>query len=214
MSILKYWHKIANSDSGKIAVKMYKLIRVLQDRKLVKSKWLQHVKKLLDNLGLSELWNNSNMYNWHEFNTICMKRIKDQYIQKWDSEVTTGEKCVTYRLFKHNIKFEKYLDNLPEGYRSSFTKFRLGNHKLPIETGRHKNIPRERRLCTLCSCNKLGDEFHVIFECRKLEKLRKKWFPSLHQKRYNVCSFDALFNTDNSARIVDIVKFIRGAGIL
>ena len=44
-------------------------------------------------------------------------------------------------------------------------KFRTGNAKLLIETGRWFNIPRENRICKLCACNKIGDEFHYLLKC-------------------------------------------------
>jgi hypothetical protein len=37
------------------------------------------------------------------------------------------------------------------------TNFRANNHCLLLETGRHKKIPRQQRLCTLC--NTIYDEF-------------------------------------------------------
>ena len=46
------------------------------------------------------------------------------------------------------------------------TKFRLGSHKLSIETKRWSGLEREDRLCV--SCNILGDENHVIYECRDI----------------------------------------------
>ena len=45
----------------------------------------------------------------------------------------------------------------------SITKFRLGSHKLKIEIGRWHRIPRNERLCT--TCQELGDENHVIYNC-------------------------------------------------
>ena len=44
-----------------------------------------------------------------------------------------------------------------------FTQFRLGNTKLPAETGRWVNIDRNERYCTLCNRNEIGDEFHLLF---------------------------------------------------
>ena len=46
---------------------------------------------------------------------------------------------------------------------TDITRFRLGSHKLPIETGRWNRTPREQRFCT--ACNVLGDEEHVLFNC-------------------------------------------------
>ena len=50
-------------------------------------------------------------------------------------------------------------------YRKAFTKFRISAHKFPIESGRYKNVSRENRLCTLCSDNEIGDEFHYFMKC-------------------------------------------------
>ena len=33
-----------------------------------------------------------------------------------------------------------------------------------METGRWKNIDRNIRICKLCGCNSIGDEFHYIME--------------------------------------------------
>ena len=43
------------------------------------------------------------------------------------------------------------------------TKFRLGSHKFPIETGRWRRIPRDQRLCQ--DYGVLGDEYHILFDC-------------------------------------------------
>ena len=42
-------------------------------------------------------------------------------------------------------------------------RFRLGSHNLPIETGRWSRKSREERLCP--TCNILGDEEHMLFDC-------------------------------------------------
>jgi hypothetical protein len=43
-------------------------------------------------------------------------------------------------------------------------RFRTTNNKLPIETGRWQNIPRENRKCKckLCNRSQIGDEYHTI----------------------------------------------------
>ena len=48
-------------------------------------------------------------------------------------------------------------------HSDSITRFRLGSHNLPIETGRWSRIKREDRLCRVCSV--LGDERHFLFDC-------------------------------------------------
>ena len=48
----------------------------------------------------------------------------------------------------------------------SITKFRLGSHNLPIETGRWCRTPREDRLCVTCGV--VGDENHVLYNCSEI----------------------------------------------
>ncbi len=54
------------------------------------------------------------------------------------------------------------------------TRLRISNHKLRIETGRHKNIPREERICQKCSLGKIEDEKHYLLECTKFVVQRKE----------------------------------------
>ena len=48
--------------------------------------------------------------------------------------------------------------------RKTVTKFRLSNHKLNIEVGRHKNIPEKLRFCPFC-INTVETEIHFFLEC-------------------------------------------------
>ncbi len=56
--------------------------------------------------------------------------------------------------------------------RKTFSKFRISNHKLEIEYGRYKNIPREQGHCKLCNSGEIEDEFHLTFSCKTYETLR------------------------------------------
>ena len=51
--------------------------------------------------------------------------------------------------------------------------------KIPIETGRWYNINKEHRMCTKCSENLIGDEFHYLFICSHPEivNLRVRYIP-------------------------------------
>ena len=82
-------------------------------------------------------------------------------------------KLYLYKMFKKSYKFEKYLEIPNFDYRRAVTKFRLSDHKLPIELGRSQNIERDRRFCTLCK-NDIGNECHILLECKNqsLSKLR------------------------------------------
>ena len=66
-------------------------------------------------------------------------------------------------------------------------KFRLGSHRLPIETGRWSRIPRNERVCT--NCGVLGDEDHALYHCSLIDRndivmdsISKLWYqPELYR---------------------------------
>ena len=78
-------------------------------------------------------------------------------------------KCTLYKDFKSEFGFEDYLLHAPYQYITYIIKFRLCNHKLPVERGRYLNIIRSERTCDVCDMNVLGDEYHYIMECRNSE---------------------------------------------
>ena len=57
-------------------------------------------------------------------------------------------------------------------------RFRTGNHKMPIETGRWLNIELSNRKCELCDKDTIGDEFHYLLECTFFQRDRDLtlWF--------------------------------------
>ena len=95
----------------------------------------------------------------------CKLKLKEHYTEEWKNCLENSSKCYLYKGFKPELKLEEYLCKLPNDLRINLTKFRLCNHKLPIEIGRHKHIDRNYRICTLCDKHDLGDEYHYMLIC-------------------------------------------------
>ena len=49
-----------------------------------------------------------------------------------------------------------------------------------METGRFKSIPIEKRYCILCNTDETEDEFHVLFECKVYELIKKVWLHKIN----------------------------------
>ena len=111
-------------------------------------------------------------------NVNIKQRLLDQYIEKWRSYIDIGFICYNYRLFKTEFISENYLTNLSHALKYNVCKFRTVNHKLPIETGRYRSIPRNERVCEMCDSGQLGDEFHFCLECPASKELRYKFLPA------------------------------------
>jgi len=89
----------------------------------------------------------------------------DQFIQKLRSRVAENSVCSNHRLCKNICCFEEYLTYLPSILRQRVLKFRLSNHRLPIQQRRSLGIPRDERICTVCDSGEVGDEFHYLLNC-------------------------------------------------
>ena len=89
----------------------------------------------------------------------------DQFIHKWRSRVAENSVCSNYRLCKNICCLEEYLTYLPSILRQRVLKFRLSNHRLPIQQRRSLGTPRGERICTVCDTGEVGDEFHYLLNC-------------------------------------------------
>ena len=90
-------------------------------------------------------------------------------------------------------------------------KFRLSNHRLPVETGGWENTPLEDRKCILCSKHDIGDEFHYLFVCDHFTKCtsdRKKYLSSYFYKSPNIMKFKELFSSANTRKLVKLSSFV------
>ena len=162
-----YWHKLINGNRNKFVYKIYKVFLVMFRENIYKASWLTYVKNILDECGLSNVWINQGAYCSTEALKKEIKlRLQDQFKQMWHADISNSSKCVLYKFYKTNFEFENYMLNLKNLHCKLLIKFRLCNHKFSIEKGRYNNIERHRRYCDICNEDKLGDEYHVLMECK------------------------------------------------
>ena len=69
-------------------------------------------------------------------------------------------------------------------HRIAINIFRLGNHKLRIETGRHTipKTPLNLRICYFCHSNEVENEIHFLFSCQLYDSLRLNFFNDITDK--------------------------------
>ena len=110
---------------------------------------------------------------------IYTRQIHDNI---WKSKLDASVKGETYRSFKDQLHYEPILKVLDRKHRRVMMKFRMSDHKLMIEEGRHyrPKIPRENRLCKICN-DEVEDEQHMLINC-KLYGQRNKWFTEIGEK--------------------------------
>jgi hypothetical protein len=123
---------------------------------------------------------------------VIKQRLEDQFLQNWNPLVHNSPKAINYKTFKTELKYEEYLNNLEIKDVILLCRFRIKNNKLPIETGRWQNIPRENRKCILCNRFQIGDEYNYIFECDYFSQKRKQSLLNYFIYRHNIIKFSEL----------------------
>ena len=207
--MVNFWSKLVNEKESKLSSIMYKYTYYHFVRNQYQSPWVVAIKNILNSTGFSNLWEFQGNFSQKWLNMSLKQRLTDQFQQKWRSDIENSSKGMCYKLFKHNFEFEKYLETLPNKDANTFCRFRAGNHRLPIETGRWQNIERQNRYCTLCDSLEIGDEFHCVLACRALRDERKECLDSYYLNRINILKFGQLFQLKNKSKLKKLCKLLR-----
>ena len=116
--------------------------------------------------------------------------------------INSNRKLVFNSTFKHDTKCSSFLELITnEDHRKATAKFRLGNHNLKIETGRHScpKIPEDLRTCDHCETQNIENEIHLLFRCKLYNQIRNTLYNDIESKyqnfrRMNVTDRVLLFN--------------------
>ena len=103
--VVSFWSRIIRtSNKNKLSSIMYNIMYAHYRINTVESKWLKHIKNILDNCGVSFIWLSQSI-------TICSLpefirlNLREQYSQEWSATVYNSSKCVLYRVFKKSLIF-------------------------------------------------------------------------------------------------------------
>ena len=181
----------------KFAIKNWERIHLEQGNELLVNgyndsdiSWGTRIRTTLELNGMLNFFNSESSSDYPFIYMKVFQKIYDDFHQtSFDTIKKDESKLRTYSLFKTEIGLERYLvetKNVTD--RVATTKFRLSNHKLMIEVGRHDDTPRERRFCPFCP-HAIENEFHFMFSCPTYSHLRVRY---LRPKTNNIRSFQFL----------------------
>ena len=206
--IIGFWCRLITGKQSKLSTLIYNLCKTMYESDIYEPKWMVYVKKLINNCGFSYFWDQQNVLNTKYMISSLHSKIDDLAKQEWLSEIFSNKLCSNYRIFKCSFGYEKCLNVLNVKERLLLSKFRCGNHKLPINTSRYIGVENINRICTLCNYNDIGDEFHYLFKCSAFVNERKQYISSYHNYRPNTIKMCNLMNMKNKKKLLDLIKFI------
>ena len=164
--IIKYWLKVVYSDNKNYINQMYRMmLDDITDRQNIQN-WASLVRNTLSNLGFRDVWLEQGVGDVNKFLSALKLRLSDNFIQNWRARLAESSRASFYNPISI-FKFQPYLDKvLTKKFRVALSRLRMSSHRLLIEAGRWtkpRRTPRDQRLCTIC--NKIEDEYHLLFEC-------------------------------------------------
>ena len=176
---LKNWERISfQKKANYITIKSYEF--ALKEN----LNWPNMTKSKLAEIGMMQSFQGD--HNTHE---KAFTRMCDIFHQETFTTITNvSSKLRTYSKFKKAIGFETYLTNINNvKNRVTLTKFRLSNHTLMIEKGRHQGIDKNLRFCPFCP-NSIEDEMHFLTECICFTPHRRQLFATISEtfRNYNL----------------------------
>ena len=177
-SAIGFWLHILNSDDRL-------LYDAYQANSCISDGFYSKIKILLNKLNFSLTWENHGTFSKTKLLKAIILKLNENFVSFWKSSIYNdensehGNKLRTFRKVKSGFKMEKYLlYNFDKNIVHNFTKLRISNSKLAIETGRFNKTKLENRICPICSSG-TEDEYHFIISCSKLSDLRKKLFDEI-----------------------------------
>ena len=167
---LKNWERIRKGQANKLLISAY------EEAKNTKLPWENGIKSTLGVIGMPNFYTNDHSDKPIFVFKKVFSRFADIFHQNSFEKIRANDhKLRTYAIFKKDIGMEEYLINVKNiTERKNITKFRLSNHRLMIEIGRHKGLNKEQRTCPFCP-EKVEDEFHFLCECKTYEHQRKTY---------------------------------------
>ena len=171
-------------------------------------KWIRCINDILVAVGRPDLFRTEPINSPNSVKMDISRTMSDLYIQEWNKKANVSSKGKQYLLYKDNLNFEKYLINVSKFYYSKIIKYRTGNHRLPVETGRWGDIPLNERKCKICTIDDIGDEYHYLFTCDYFANDRKLYLKPYFYVKPNIRKYRELFTSTNEATLIKLSKFV------
>ena len=127
---------------------------------------------------------------------LIIRKQKENYMTYWKETTQNQSKMECYLTLKREYTFAEYLSTVNDPkLRKTLTRYRLSEHSLAIEKGRHRQtpLPREDRLCTHCTQNVVETELHFLTTCPLYQDIRDSYFPQI---TYTQREFENLTNDE------------------
>ena len=141
---------------------------------------MKKVNTLCNNSNLNELYLNNNNSSTYIKNIQLTKR--EELSSHQYNLIRNIKKLKFYSIFKNDCHKSDCLNIITNiNHKKTLNKFRLGNHRLQIETGKLTvpKTPENLLICPICHLNEVEQELHFLFNCNLYDSLRSNFYRNI-----------------------------------
>ena len=106
--LVLFWNSMLFNNQ-KLSSIMYKLMLRFHVTNPTKFKWISYTKSIMNDCGLSFMWNDQVSIDKFLLKTTIRQKLSDQFIQHWFSQINNTSRGEFYSLFKNEFQLESYL---------------------------------------------------------------------------------------------------------
>jgi hypothetical protein len=113
--MVSYWNKLLENE--KLSSSIYRLLLSLKDNGVQTFNWLNHVESIFNDSGLGYIFHSQDSSDYTRIKLLLNQILKDQFIQRWTSQMINFSRGQFYSNFKTEVSFDNYLTRLYENNR-------------------------------------------------------------------------------------------------
>ena len=127
--------------------------------------WTKRIKEILTDSGLSNKIPKDFELTQKSITESVFSSRRESFYKAARENIEQSNKLTLFKSLKVDRGISNYLLSVKDyKLRRILSKFRLSNHVLEIEKGRHRNMKRHERLCPFCKNNE-ESEIHFLIQC-------------------------------------------------
>ena len=149
---------------------------------------------------------NVGLVSENEFEKFIKAKCQHLRFQSWQIMLQNNSLCDNYRLYKHRLVFEPYLETLLRSDRVKLANFRCAATALPTVKSKFLNCPVESY--TFCETRCKPDEYHLVLQCESFDDRCKEFLPNYYYNYPNVIKYDQLMNVTDKNLLKNLAKFL------
>ena len=122
--LISFWTQLPDTENNcnRLSTLIYSVLYILYRNGKCKSLWLDKIINLINTNGFGGIWSPQTNFNRKWFTVAFKQKLKDQFLQNWNTSVDQASSGTNYRLNKYSFEKNNYITYLTNSQIRTITK--------------------------------------------------------------------------------------------